>query len=284
MKPAVLVTGADGFIGKHLVAELESKAYCVRTHTLQDGDIAAGELHCDGVQHVFHLAARSFVPESWTSSADFYRVNILGTVNVLELCRRTGAALTYISSYVYGIPRTQPVAEDHPLQALNPYGHTKILAEETCRFYAQQHGLRICIVRPFNIYGVGQDNRFLIPLLVRQAISETSNVIEVADDRPRRDFLYVTDLVRLLVATLESDKSGAYNAGSGVSVSIAEIVEVLNRLLPTPKKLVSRGESRAQEVFELYADIGKARRELGWAPTVDLAEGLRHLVAAATHA
>jgi len=284
MKPAVLVTGADGFIGKHLLAELRSRAYQVHTHTIQDGDIAGCDLRCDGVQHVFHLAARSFVPESWTNSADFYRVNVLGTLNVLELCRRTGAALTYISSYVYGLPRTLPVAEDHPLQALNPYGHTKILAEETCRFYAQQHGLRICIVRPFNIYGAGQDSRFLIPTLVRQALSETSDVIEVADDRPRRDFLYVTDLVHLLRSTLESDRSGAYNAGSGVSVSIADVVEVLNRFLPSPKKLVSRGEARAQDVFDLCADISKARRELHWAPAIDLAQGLGQMVAAAAHA
>ena len=283
MKPVVLVTGADGFIGSHLVRELESRAYAVRTHKLADGDIASGELPYPDCRHVFHLAARSFVPDSWTDPVDFYRVNVLGTVNVLELCRRTGASLTYISSYVYGTPRSLPVGEDHPLQAFNPYSHTKILAEETCRFYAQQHGLRICLIRPFNIYGAGQESRFLIPMLVRQAAS-ASDVIEVADERPRRDFLYVTDLIRLLLATIESDCAGAYNAGSGVSVSIAEIVDILNRFLPAPKMLRSRGERRPQEVLDVRADIGKARRELNWTPAVDLEQGLRLILSAVTGA
>src|SRR6185295_12549791 len=113
----------------------------------------------------------------------------------------------------------------------NPYSHSKLLAEDVCRFYFAQHGLRISIVRPFNIYGPGQNARFLIPTIVRQALDPDSSTIEVADDRPRRDFLYVSDFIRLLIATLEKNGSGVYNAGSGVSTGIGEIVDTLNTLL-----------------------------------------------------
>jgi UDP-glucose 4-epimerase len=275
MKPAVLVTGAGGFIGSRLVRVLKSQGYQVRSHTQDDGDIAAGELTCAEVRHVFHLAARSFVPDSWVDPREFYRVNVAGTVNVLESCRRSGASVTYVSSYVYGRPSVLPVTEDHPTEALNPYCHSKLLAEETCHFYARQHGMRICIVRPFNIYGFGQDRRFLVPTLVRQVLSADSDVIEVADDRPRRDFLYVTDFVDFLIASFNCDAVGVYNAGSGFSVSIADLVAILNRLAPRPKSLVSRGDSRPEEILDVVADIGKARRELMWTPRTGLEEGLR---------
>jgi nucleoside-diphosphate-sugar epimerase len=272
---SVLVTGASGFIGEHLATRLISGGYYVGTHSRKDGDLSHCALDYRGVQHVFHLAGKSFVPDSWLDPRSFYEANLLATVNVLEFCRCTGASMTYVSSYVYGRPQRIPVGEDHPLEAFNPYSHTKILAEETCRFYSAHYGVRIAIVRPFNVYGPGQDGRFLIPVLVRQALDPACPVIEVADDRPRRDFLYVSDLVELLVATLGRDASGTYNAGSGVSVGIGEVVGILNRLIPRPKQLVSRGESRLQDIAELAADIGKAARELQWRPTVDMTSGLR---------
>ena len=275
----ILVTGATGFIGKHLTSDLAARGYAVVPHSSKDGDLSHQKLEYPDVSHVFHLAGRSFVPDSWADPRSFYQVNLLGAVNVLEFCRRTGAGLTHVSSYVYGRPLQIPVAEDHPVQAFNPYSHSKILAEDACRFYSAQHGLRISIVRPFNIYGPGQDARFLIPTLVRQALDPDSSTIEVADDRPRRDFLYVSDLIRLLVATLEKNGSGVYNAGSGVSIGVGEIVDTLNTLVPRPKKLVSRGEQRSQEVFDLAADIAKAARELDWKPSVTMAAGLAQIMA-----
>jgi Nucleoside-diphosphate-sugar epimerases len=283
MSGTVLVTGADGFIGKCLVVALESLAYRVQAHSIADGDLAHCALPYRDIAHVFHLAGKAFVPDSWTDPRSFYETNVLATVNVLDFCRRSRASLTFISSYVYGTPGVIPVPEDQPLQAFNPYCHSKILAEEVCRFYTVQHGLQIAIVRPFNIYGPGQDGRFLIPTLVRQALAPDSSVIEVADVRPRRDFLYISDLIDLLVATMLQGGSGAYNAGSGVSTSIQEIVAILNRIAPRPKPLVSRGESRPQEVLDLAADIRKAERELHWKPRVDIAAGLQLTMESALH-
>jgi nucleoside-diphosphate-sugar epimerase len=281
MSGTILVTGADGFIGKRLVAALRSSGHSVQTHSLCDGDLTTCSLEYSGVSRVFHLAGRTFVPDSWADPCGFYATNVIATANVLEFCRRSRAALTFVSSYVYGPPQVIPIAEDHPLQAFNPYAHSKILAEEVCRFYARQHGTPVAIVRPFNIYGPGQDERFLIPTLVRQAVAPDSGVIEVADLRPRRDFLYVSDLIDLLLATVAHGGSGAYNAGSGVSISIQESASILNRITPRPKELVSRGEHRPHEVLNVVADIRKAERELGWKPRVDIATGLRLTVESA---
>jgi nucleoside-diphosphate-sugar epimerase len=278
MTGTILVTGADGFIGKHLVAALRIAGYSVQPHSLADGDLVRCSLPYAGVFHAFHLAGRTFVPESWIDPAGFYAANVVTTANVLEFCRRSGASLTFVSSYVYGSPGRIPIAEDHPVQAFNPYSHSKILAEQVCRFCAEQHGTPVSIVRPFNVFGPGQDERFLIPTLVRQALKPDSDRIEVADVRPRRDFLYISDLIKLLIATIGRDRFDIYNAGSGVSTSIQEVVTVLNDIVGRPKKVVSRGESRPGEIFNVVADISKAERDLQWRPQVDLATGLREMV------
>jgi nucleoside-diphosphate-sugar epimerase len=281
MSQAVLVTGAEGFIGRHLIPLLRASGWLVVPHTRASGDIARSDFQYNGIGHVVHLAARSFVPDSWVDSRPFYETNVVGTVNVLEFCRRGGAALTLLSSYVYGRPQSLPVTEDHPVAACNPYAHSKILAEEVARYYAAQFGVPVTIIRPFNIYGPGQIEGYLIPTLVRQALSPGCEEIVVQDDRPRRDYLYVGDLVELLLKVVELPLPGIFNAGSGRSVSIPALLAEINALLGTNKRLVSRRLPRAGEVLELYADARKAERAFQWIPKTPLREGLRQVIAAA---
>ena len=193
----ILVTGANGFIGSHLVPALRAAGYLVSTHSTRQGDIRNCTLDFEGIGHVFHLAARTFVPDSWSDPLSFYEVNLLGTVNVLEFCRSHGTSLTLISSYVYGPPARLPISEDEPLRAFNPYSHTKILAEETALYYQRQFAVPVTIIRPFNVYGPGQDRRFLIPTILWQAIDPGQAAIEVADLNPRRDYIFIADLVDL---------------------------------------------------------------------------------------
>lgn len=279
MRDTVLVTGATGFIGRHLVPALASKSIATLCHSSVDGDISRDPLPYEGFCHVFHLAGKTFVPESWQHPFDFYAVNVLGTVNVLELCRLTAASLTLISSYVYGTPASLPIREDHPVTAWNPYCQTKLMAEDVAQYYARQFGVRVTIVRPFNIYGPGQDSRFLVPSLVAQMLDDSPE-IRVADARPKRDHLHVSDLVALLIAAFDKRAIGIFNAGSGVSVGIADLVEQINRAGGRQKPLRSEGRVREQEVLDTVADISKARSELEWQPRVGLSDGIGGLVAA----
>jgi nucleoside-diphosphate-sugar epimerase len=271
---SVLVTGADGFIGAHLVRALRAAGHVVVTHTRRQGDIRNCLLNFEGVGHVFHLAARTFVPESWSAPLGFYEVNLLGTVNVLEYCRASGASLTMVSSYVYGVPSRLPIAEDEPLCAFNPYSHTKILAEETGLYYQRQFGVPLTIVRPFNIYGPGQNRRFLIPTILNQAVDPRQTTIVVADLRPRRDYIFIADLIDLLVRTAFRREGGIFNAGSGSSWGVGEVIAMVNRLLPVPKPVHANGPMRPDEVIDVIADISRARHEFGWEPQVTLLDGL----------
>ena len=223
---------------------------------------------------MFHLAARTFVPESWSAPLGFYEVNLLGTVNVLEYCRASGASLTMVSSYVYGVPSRLPISEDEPLCAFNPYSHTKILAEETGLYYQRQFGVPLTIIRPFNIYGPGQNRRFLIPTILNQAVDPRQATIIVADLRPRRDYIFIADLIDLLVRTAFRREGGIFNAGSGSSWGVGEVIAIVNRLLPVPKPVHVNGPMRPDEVIDVIADISRARHEFGWAPQVTLLDGL----------
>jgi nucleoside-diphosphate-sugar epimerase len=275
MAEPVLVTGATGFIGRHLVTALTAHGVEVRAHSQRVGDIAGGALECEKVSHVFHLAARTFVPDSWASPAEFYRTNVQGTVNVLEFCRRTGAALTFLSSYVYGRPLRLPIAEDHPLQPYNPYSHSKILAEEVVAFYVETFGVQAAVVRPFNIYGPGQAATFLIPEIVRQVLDPACDAVLVEDAEPRRDYLYIDDLVELLIASWRQNAAGVYNAGAGSSVSVEEIVRETLLQAGVSRPLRSASRRRPNEVMDVVADITASKRDLMWAPQTSLADGLR---------
>jgi nucleoside-diphosphate-sugar epimerase len=278
MMETILVTGSDGFIGRHLVSALTRQGYTVERHARRNGDIARDPLTYEGVTHVFHLAARTFVPESWTDPRAFYETNVMGTVNILEFCRRQRASLTLLSSYVYGRPQQLPVSEQHPLRAFNPYAHSKILAEEAARYYAEQFGVTVAIVRPFNVYGPGQSDQFLIPSLVRQALSPDCDRITIQDPRPRRDYLFVTDLTEMLLSLAKQRSSDTYNAGAGQSVSIQELVDVINSFLPVRKHVSSTGVARQEEVLDVVADVRKAWERLHWKPVISLKAGLKQMI------
>lgn len=244
------------------------------------GDVAEPATWRDlpGASTLVHLAARSFVPASWTEPAAYLRTNTLGTSQALEYCRTRGARLVFVSSYMYGAPRRLPVDEAAPLEARNPYALSKRLAEELCQFYAASFGVGVSVLRLFNVYGPGQREPFLIPYLQRQI--EEGREVRVKDLEPRRDYVHVEDVVDAIIRT-ERLPGGfhVFNIGSGVSHSVAEIIAMMQEVRGTKLPVISEQSRRKDEIMDAVADITAARAALSWAPSHSLRAGLEDILA-----
>lgn len=277
----ILVTGSNGFIGKFLVKKLSELGFDPIGFDIADGDIAEEgtltNLEMKGITYVFHLAGKTFIPESWAHPFSFYHTNVMGTANVLEFCRKTGAGLTYISSYLYGKPDYLPVDEAHTVKSYNPYSHSKVMAEEICRYYRDQFNVTISILRPFNVYGPGQSQQFLIPELIHKVLDPEIPFIEVMDVRPKRDFIFIDDFIEALFLSMEGPR-GIYNIGSGSSVSVEEVIQGIMNITGKTKPIQNKGLERPNEIFDLYADITKISRDLKWKPKTSIQEGIKKCI------
>lgn len=276
----ILVTGANGFIGRAFVDFLRSRSFEVAGLSSLDGDIADPATMSrvdEKFAHVYHLAGRTFVPDSWDDSFGFYNVNVLGTANVLEYCRRLGVPLTFVSTYVYGHPQSLPIDETAPAKPSNPYALSKYLAERMCEFHASAYGLPVTVIRPFNVYGFGQDKRYLLPLIISQVLNEP--VITVNDLLPRRDYVYIKDLVSALYGSLgHANGYQVYNVASGYSLSVGEVIDVVQRVARTDKPVVSREIVRKDDVLDVVGDIGKIRNDYDWFPEYDFMSGIVEMI------
>ncbi len=279
----ILVTGSAGFIGRALVSRFRGEGHRVFAFDTEQGDITVEHsldiFYNDGIEHVFHLAGKTFVPESWSDPFAFFNVNLMGTVNVLEFCRTTGAGLTYVSSYLYGEPSYLPIDEDHPLKSYNPYSQSKIIADQTCRFYALNYHIPVCIFRPFNAYGPGQSNRFLIPEIISKVMDPSVAVVEVMDLKPRRDYIYIDDLVDALDLSI-GKPHGIYNIGSGTSYSVEDIIKIVMQFSGITKPYHAKAMTRPNEIYDLFADTTNAKEHLQWLPKTSFADGIRNCLTA----
>lgn len=302
----VLVTGADGFIGSHLVQRLlqegaDVRALCVYTSTgttgwLEDldpeeqsavevrlGDVRDGELVAEAVRGcdvVLHLAALIAIPYSYQAPRSFVDVNVVGTLNVLEAVRRHGTErLVHTStSEVYGTPEQVPITETHPLHGQSPYSASKIGADVLCEAYARSFEVPVTVLRPFNTFGPRQSARAVIPVVLQQMLAG-ADVLRLGSLLPRRDFTYVTDTCDGFVraAQVPLPAGSLVQLGTGRDVSIGELVEMC-RAVTGSQAVVETQDERvrpaASEVERLLSDPARARATLGWGPTVGLEEGL----------
>ncbi len=275
----VLITGSNGFIGRHLCHKLTTAGAQILTFDVQDGDISEYHDFGSGIDHVFHLAAQTFVPESWRATPAFYRVNTLGTVNVLEYCRKKQVGLTYVDTYVYGNPDRLPIDEQSPVRPNTPYNHSKYLGEEVCKFYAEAFDVKVTILRLFNVYGYGQSEIFLIPSVVKQVLDAKMENVIVGDLKPKRDYVYIDDVIDALVLTGKNARPcSVYNVGSGYSTSVADVVACVMSAANIWKRVVVEAHGRKNEVMDIVADTRKIRTELGWAPKFSFQEGIGEIV------
>lgn len=276
------VTGSSGFVGKHLVHILKSKGISVLeiSRTSNSIDVTNWEqVQRVPVQDVlFHLAGIVNVQESFEQPRNVYYTNYVGTLNMLEWCRINEIErMVYASTFVYGIPEYLPVDETHPVAPNNPYSQSKLMGEELCEAYCRDHGLNVTILRFFNIYGPGQTGNFLVPHILQQL--STGDVI-IGDPSPKRDFVYIIDVINALITGSESNVSGCniYNISSGESHSAGMIADMLADLyFESTGKKVSIGYTygkRKSEIADTIANIGKAKKDLKWIPQVDIRTGL----------
>lgn len=284
---SILVTGSSGFIGLSLVQHLELLGFNVLKFDTAMGDVSEydflNEYNDIEIYHIFHLAAKTFVPDSWENPLDFYKTSVLGTGNILELCRHKSIPLTFVSAYLYGLPEKLPISEDDKIQSNNPYAHSKYLAEDLCRFYSEYYNAKVTIVRPFNIYGKNQKDMFLIPYIIKQVLHD--DVIKVKDLNPKRDYIYLDDLITGLIKTLDNKKQfSIYNFGSGVEYSVQEIIEIVQKIAQTQKPIFSEKCERKNEIMSVVADISRAESELGWKPQYSFEDGIKEILKDIKHA
>lgn len=283
----IIISGSEGFLGKRLRNELIKKNADVEVVGL---DIVNGYDLCkietlDDIPSFdlfIHLAALSYVPDSFKYPKRFYDVNINGTLNALELCRKHNAKMIFISSYVYGNPEYLPIDENHPLKAFNPYAQSKIIGEKLCEGYYRDFGVGCTILRPFNIYGEGQNGSFLLPSIINQ-IKLGEKEIKLMDPNPRRDFIHIHDVVRAIVMSVESlhksePKLNQYNIAFGKSYSVREITELILSIdteLQKVKFTFNTENIRKNEVNETVGSNDRIKKEIGWEPSISLKNGLK---------
>ncbi len=301
----VLVTGAGGFIGSHLVERLLAQGASVRAFVrynsrgdpgllrmLSSRDLArielvAGDLQDDdavrkavqGMQVVFHLGAMISIPYSYRHPVEVAKTNFIGTLNVLTASREfeVERLIHTSSSEVYGTALSIPMSEVHPLQGQSPYSASKIGADKLVESYFCAFELPAVTIRPFNTFGPRQSARAVIPTIITQAL--TKETIHLGNQDTKRDFTFVQDTVAGLVKAAEVPgiEGKVLNLGTGLEIAIGELAQIIIQKTGRHVEITSdpiRLRPERSEVLRLLSDNSLARKELGWAPEVDLEDGL----------
>lgn len=307
----VVVTGAAGFIGSHLVEALVRRGNRVRAVVrytsrgdignlnwidptlLREVEIVRGDIRdsefvrriSQDAVTVYHLAAAISIPYSYTNFCEFVETNVNGTLNILAAIKDSKVLRRVVvtsTSEVFGTAQYVPMDENHPLRPQSPYAATKVGSDKLAESFGHSFNVPIIIARPFNTFGPRQSPRAVIPTIILQAL--TGNVIRLGQLDSTRDFLYVGDTVRAFLACgdADSDMNGQqFNFGSGVETKIVKVKDELLKLInPSVETSVEKRRIRPEssEVMRLLCDSRKAHDLLNWASKVSLVEGLKHTV------
>lgn len=308
MTAVVAVTGADGFIGSHLVEGLVARGYRVKAMVLYNSfgsygwldalphvvlrevQVVVGDIRdrraviglMDGAETVYHLAALIAVPYSYQAPQSYVDTNITGTLNVLESARELGTrrVIHTSTSETYGTARSTPITEAHPLQAQSPYAATKIASDKLAESYYRSFGVPVVTLRPFNTFGPRQSTRAVIPAIITQLIRKRP-CVALGSTSPTRDFMFVADTVSALRAVGESADAGiageVFNAGTGREVGIDHIARLIAQIIGAKLDVTvdsDRTRPETSEVERLVCDSRKLAKQTGWRPRFDLKTGL----------
>ena len=308
---SVLVTGADGFIGSHLVEALLEQCAKVRAFVFYNSfnswgwldtfppdklkriEIFSGDIRdpngvrkaMEGMDIVFHLAALIAIPFSYHSPDSYVDTNIKGTLNVLQAARslNTSRVLVTSTSEVYGTAQYVPIDEKHPFQGQSPYSATKIGADRLAESFYRSFNLPVTIVRPFNTYGPRQSARAVIPTIITQLLAGQTE-IKLGNLRPTRDFVYVKDTVQGFIEIAKSDQTigEEINIATQKEISIGELAaELIAQILPHAHIVTEQERLRPEksEVDRLLGSNEKITRMTNWRPRYDLKQGLAETIA-----
>jgi NAD dependent epimerase/dehydratase len=307
----VLVTGADGFIGSHLLEKLIAKGAKVRAfsfynsfnnwgwleslpkRTLKRIEVFTGDVRdpngvlesMRGVDTVFHLAALVGIPLSYHSPDSYIDTNIKGTLNVLQAAKqlKVEKVLHTSTSEIYGTAQYVPIDEKHPVNPQSPYAATKSAADQLALSFYRSFKLPVTIVRPFNTFGPRQSARAIIPTIITQ-LCMGKNTIKLGNLNAKRDFTYVLDTARAFVKLAESKgtEGQIFNVGSGNEISVRELVHEIMKSTGKKIKIVhdrERIRPEKSEVERLLCDALKINSACGWKPQVSLQNGLKQTYA-----
>lgn len=300
----ILVTGADGFIGSHLTEILVKRGAIVKALSqynsfnnwgwledvdcLKDIEILTGDIrdphYCNKIAKdadvIFHLAALIAIPYSYIAPDSYVDTNIKGTLNICQAALENGSerVIHTSTSEVYGTAQYVPIDEKHPLQPQSPYSASKIGADAIAMSFHHSFNLPLTIARPFNTYGPRQSARAVIPAIITQ-IAKGKKQIDIGDVSPTRDFSYVEDLCRGLIALAECDSAigEIVNIGSNNEISIKNLFVLINGLMNSDAEYVvdnKRIRPENSEVFRLWCDNSKIKKFTGLEPSITLKEGL----------
>jgi NAD dependent epimerase/dehydratase len=303
----ILVTGADGFIGSHLVEALVGRGYDIRAFVCYNSfnswgwldtsraevrdaiEVFAGDIRdphgvrtaMTGCDVVLHLAALIAIPYSYHSPDTYVDTNIKGTLNVVQAARDLGVAKVVhtSTSEVYGTATYVPIDESHPLQGQSPYSASKIGADQIALSFQRSFGTPVAVLRPFNTYGPRQSARAVIPTVISQLANGQSRV-QLGALHPTRDFSYVADTVQAFISVAECDASvgEVLNSGSGFEISIEDTARLIAEVMGRDIELVcdpQRMRPEKSEVERLFASAERLRQLTGWAPAYAGREGFR---------
>lgn len=306
----VLVTGAGGFIGSHLVERLVRDGTRVRAYVHYNsrndwgnlelidpavkreievitGDVAdpfSVRNAVRGAQVIYHLSSLIAIPYSYVAPQSYVATNIQGAINVLQAAREEGVerVVHTSTSECYGTAQYVPIDEKHPLQGQSPYSASKIGADMIAESYWRSFGLPVAILRPFNTFGPRQSARAVIPTIISQALK--GGVIKLGALAPTRDMNYVENTVEsfLAAATNPAAVGQVINVGSGREISIGDLARLIIELIGSKSEVVEdtqRLRPANSEVERLLCANGKAMELLGWTPRIQLEEGLQRTIA-----
>lgn len=306
----ILVTGADGFIGSHLVEALRQRGADVRAFVCYNSfnswgwldslpaevtstlDVFSGDIRdpngvaeaVKGCDLVFHLAALIAIPFSYHSPDSYVDTNVKGTLNVLQAARTHGVEKLIVTSTseVYGTAKYIPIDENHPYQGQSPYSATKIAADRLAESFFRSFGLPVTILRPFNTYGPRQSARAFIPTIITQLLAGHTEV-RLGSLSPTRDLNYVADTVEGFIATMESPATigEEINVATGREHSVGEVAQILiNKINPEAGIVCDEERLRPKdsEVERLLGCHKKIQALTGWSPKVSLDEGLENTI------